>query len=77
MKEEPRCLACDTPNPRNGHLCIPCLLQRKHTIHPRWTDQAYLDAMQEASRRDGSTPIINAAEARYELRRHTRTERIA
>lgn len=77
MTNEPRCLACDQAPTINGHLCLACLVERAHTRHPRWNDIAYLEAMQEASKRDGSTPIINAAEARYELRRHQRTERIA
>lgn len=73
MTNEPRCLACDQAAPINGHLCTSCLTERMHTIHPRWNDIAYLRKTEE----EIVNPIINAAEARYELRRHQRTERIA
>lgn len=77
VKEEPRCLACDQTLGIVAPLCRRCEIERAHTIHPRWLDLAYMSANQHEAEEAEKTPIINAAEARYEMRRRNRTERIA
>ena len=41
-----RCLVCGAYGTCNGFTCVPCLQARAHTIHYRWFDPRYWDAVQ-------------------------------